>query len=142
MVGGVEVIPPRRVSYRGIALAEMDVELPLNLRPDVVLVDELAHTDAPGCRFEKRWQDVDELLEAGIDVVTNLNVQHLESLNDAVEGLTGFTQRETVPDTFVSGADRIVLIDVEPKVLRERIAEGAVFVHGEAASALARYFSG
>ena len=113
----------------------------LRRRPAVVLVDELAHTDAPGCRFEKRWQDVEELLNAGIDVVTNLNIQHLESLNDAVETLTGFAQRETVPDAFVASADRIDLVDVEPKQLRERIAEGAVFAHGEAPAALARYFS-
>ena len=84
----------------------------------------------------QRWQDVGELLDSGIDVVTNLNVQHLESLNDAVETLTGFTQPETVPDAFVASADRIDLVDVEPKVLRERIAEGAVFTHGEASSAL------
>jgi two-component system sensor histidine kinase KdpD len=126
-MAGLEVMPRRRVSYRGVSFEEMDLDGLLGMRPAVVLVDELAHSDVPGCRFEKRWQDVEELLEAGIDVVTNLNVQHLESLNDAVEALTGFAQRETVPDSFVAGADRIDLLDVEPKVLRQRIAEGAVF---------------
>jgi two-component system, OmpR family, sensor histidine kinase KdpD len=140
--GGLEVALPRQLSYRGVSLEEMDLDALLSRRPAVVLVDELAHSDVPGCRFEKRWQDVEELLDAGIDVVTNLNVQHLESLNDAVEGLTGFAQRETVPDAFVAGADRIDLIDVDPKVLRKRIASGAMFAHGEAASALAGYFSG
>jgi len=140
-LGGLEVIPPREVSYRGVAVREMDLDALLNRRPAVVLVDELAHTDAPGCRFEKRWQDVEALLDDGIDVVTNLNVQHLESLNDAVETLTGFAQRETVPDAFVASADRIDLLDVEPKVLRKRIAEGAVFAHGGTAEALAGFFS-
>lgn len=140
-VGALAIVPPRELSYRGITLREMDLDALLLRRPAVVLVDELAHTDAPGCRFEKRWQDVEELLDAGIDVVTNLNVQHLESLNDAVETLTGFAQRETVPDTFVASADRIDLVDVEPGVLRRRIAEGAVFAHGEEPAALARYFS-
>jgi two-component system sensor histidine kinase KdpD len=141
-LGGLEVLPRRQVSYRGVSLEEMDLDGLLSRRPAVVLVDELAHSDAPGCRFEKRWQDVEELLDAGIDVVTNLNAQHLESLNDAVETLTGFAQRETVPDAFVASADRIDLLDVEPKVLRKRIAEGAVFAHGEERAALAGYFSG
>jgi two-component system sensor histidine kinase KdpD len=140
-VSGLEVVPLREVSYRDVSLHEMDLDALLSRRPAVVLVDELAHSDVPGCRFEKRWQDVEELLDAGIDVVTNLNVQHLESLNDAVEVLTGFAQRETVPDAFVAGADRIDLLDVDPKVLRKRIAEGAVFSQGEVASALAGYFS-
>jgi two-component system sensor histidine kinase KdpD len=140
-LGGLEVLPRRRVSYRGVSLEEMDLDGLLSRRPAVVLVDELAHSDAPGCRFEKRWQDVEELLDAGIDVVTSLNAQHLESLNDAVETLTGFAQRETVPDAFVASADRIDLLDVEPKVLRKRIAEGAVFAHGEERAALAGYFS-
>lgn len=141
-LGGLEVVPRREISYRGISVHEMDLDALLHRRPAVVLVDELAHTDAPGCRYEKRWQDVEELLDAGIDVVTNLNVQHLESLNDAVEMLTGLAQRETVPDAFVAGADRIDLLDVEPKVLRKRIAEGQVFAEGAASSALAGFFSG
>jgi two-component system sensor histidine kinase KdpD len=140
-LGGLEVVSRRRVSYRGVTLEEMDLDALLRRSPAVVLVDELAHSDAPGCRFEKRWQDVEELLAAGIDVVTNLNVQHLESLNDAVEMLTGFAQRETVPDAFVAGAERIELLDVDPQVLRSRIAEGAVFAHGEESSALAGFFS-
>jgi len=140
-VGALEIVPPREFSYRDVTLREIDLDALLRRSPTVVLVDELAHTDAPGRRFEKRWQDVEELLDAGIDVVTNLNVQHLESLNDAVETLTGFAQRETVPDVFVASADRIDLVDVEPGVLRKRIAAGAVFVHGEEPAALARYFS-
>jgi two-component system sensor histidine kinase KdpD len=140
-LAGLEVVPPRRVAYRGVTLEEMDLDALLSRSPAVVLVDELAHSDAPGCRFEKRWQDVEELLCAGIDVVTNLNVQHLESLNDAVELLTGFAQRETVPDAFVVGAERIELLDVDPQTLRSRIADGAVFAHGEGSAALAGYFS-
>jgi two-component system sensor histidine kinase KdpD len=140
-VGGLEVVSLRRVAYHGASLAEMDLDALLARRPAVALVDELAHSDVPGCRFDKRWQDVEELLDAGIDVVTNLNVQHLDSLNDAVEALTGVAQHETVPDAVVAGADRIDLLDVAPEVLRKRIAQGGVFEHGEGASALAGYFS-
>jgi len=140
-LGGLEVQPPRELSYRGISVHEMDLDALLRRAPAVVVVDELAHANAPGCRHEKRWQDVEELLDAGIDVVTNLNVQHLESLNDAVETVTGFAQRETVPDVFVAGADQILLLDVEPRALRKRIAEGAVFTHGETTEALAGFFS-
>jgi two-component system sensor histidine kinase KdpD len=140
-VSGLELMPRRRVSYRGATLEEMNLDTVLRRAPAVVLVDELAHSDAPGCRFEKRWQDVAELLAAGIDVITNLNVQHLESLNDAVEMLTGFSQRETVPDAFVAAADRIDLLDVDPNTLRARIAAGAVLGHGEEGAALAGYFS-
>lgn len=140
-VGGLEVVPPRQASYRGVSLEEMDLDALLARRPAVVLVDELAHSDVPGCRFEKRWQDVEELLDAGIDVVTNLNVQHLDSLNDAVETLTGVAQHETVPDAVVASADRIDLLDVAPDALRKRIMDGGVFAHGGAESALTGYFS-
>ncbi|MGO9753361.1 MAG: hypothetical protein ACLP8S_30380 [Solirubrobacteraceae bacterium] len=137
----LESLPPREISYRGMELYEMDLDGLLDRHPAVALVDELAHTNAPGCRFAKRWQDVEELLTAGVDVFTNLNVQHLESLSDAVESLIGVTARETVPDVFVAAAERIELIDVPPGVLRRRIAQGAVFAHGEATSALAGHYS-
>jgi two-component system sensor histidine kinase KdpD len=140
-VGGLEVVPLRRVTYHGASMEEMDLDALLARQPAVVLVDELAHSDVPGCRFEKRWQDVEQLLGAGIDVVTNLNIQHLDSLNDAVEAVTGVAHRETVPDAVVASADRIDLLDVAPNVLRARIAQGGVFEHGGAESALAGYFS-
>ncbi len=140
-LGGLEIVRPRQVHYRGMSLEEMDLDALLARRPAVVLVDELAHTDLPGCRFEKRWQDVEELLDAGIDVVTNLNVQHLDSLNDAVEAFTGIAQHETVPDAVVAGADRIDFLDVSADVLRKRIVQGDVFTHGDADLALSGYFS-
>ena len=105
----------------------MDIDAVLARRPDVALVDELAHTNVPGSRNEKRWQDVEELLEAGIDVITTLNVQHLESLNDVVEQITSVQQRETIPDEVVRRADEIQLVDLTPAALRNRLARGDVY---------------
>ena len=123
---GLEVVPRRRVSHRGGTFSEMDTDAILARRPSVVLVDELAHTNVPGSRHEKRAEDVAELRAAGIDVVTTVNIQHLESLNDEVEAITGVRQRETVPDEVVRTADSIQLVDMAPDALRRRMAHGNI----------------
>ena len=135
---GLEVVPLRRVAYRGTAFDELDVPAVLARRPRVVLVDELAHSVIPGGRHDKRWQDVAELLEAGIDVVSSLNVQHLASLAEAAEKLTGVAVGETVPDAFAAASDRVELLDVGPEELRERI--GRIYPPGTATRALTGYF--
>jgi two-component system, OmpR family, sensor histidine kinase KdpD len=114
MIEDLEVVPRKRVEYRGTTFEEMDVDAILARAPEVALVDELAHTNIPGCRNAKRWQDVEELLEAGIHVVSTVNIQHLESLNDVVERITGVVQRETIPDEVVRRADQIELVDMTP----------------------------
>ena len=116
----------------------MDLDAVLARKPEVVLVDELAHTNAPGSRHAKRWQDVDELLDAGIDVITTVNVQHLESLNDVVEQITGISQRETVPDAVVRAADQIELVDMSPEALRRRMAHGNIYAPERVDVALAQ----
>ncbi|MBV8561077.1 MAG: histidine kinase, partial [Acidimicrobiia bacterium] len=113
-VGDLEIMPRKHMEYRGAAFEEMDVDAILARRPERALVDELAHTNVPGSRNEKRWQDIDELLNAGINVISTVNIQHLESLNDVVETITGITQRETVPDGWVRQADQIELVDMTP----------------------------
>jgi two-component system, OmpR family, sensor histidine kinase KdpD len=140
MLDGLEVVARRRVVHRGAGLDELDVDAVLARRPAVVLVDELAHTDAPGSRHEKRWQDVDELLDAGIDVLSTVNVQHLESLNDVVERITGVRQRETVPDEVVRRAAQIELVDITPEALRRRMAHGNVYRAEKIDASLANYF--
>jgi two-component system, OmpR family, sensor histidine kinase KdpD len=139
-VGDLEVIPRRKVEYRGTTLEEMDVDAILERRPQIALVDELAHTNAPGSRNEKRWEDVDELLGAGIDVISTLNIQHLESLNDVVEEITGIKQRETIPDEVVRRADELQLVDLTPVALRNRLARGDVYPAERIDAALANYF--
>ena len=134
------VIPRTRVEYRGTTLEEMDVDAVLARRPAVALVDELAHTNAPGSRNEKRWQDVEELLAAGIDVISTVNIQHLESLNDVVEQIAGVVQRETVPDAVVRSADQIELVDMSPEALRRRMAHGNIYPPERVDAALANYF--
>src|SRR5207344_3362110 len=119
-IGHLDVMPRIDVEYRGTTLHEMDVDAVLERRPDIVLVDEYAHTNAPGSRNEKRWQDVETLLDAGIEVISTLNVQHLESLNDVITQITGTVQRETVPDAIVRRADQIELVDMSPEALRRR----------------------
>jgi two-component system, OmpR family, sensor histidine kinase KdpD len=136
----LEQVPRRTVEYRGTTLQEMDVDAVLARRPHIVLVDELAHTNAPGSRHEKRWQDVDELLDAGIEVITTVNVQHLESLNDVVAKITGTQQRETVPDAFVRRADQIELVDMSPEALRRRMAHGNIYPAERIDAALSNYF--
>ena len=132
-IGELEVIPTT-------SLGEMDVDAVLRRHPEVVLVDEYAHTNAPGSRNEKRWQDVEELLEAGIGVISTLNVQHLESLNDVISQITGITQRETVPDAIVRRADQIELVDMSPEALRRRLAHGNVYPADRIDAALSNYF--
>ncbi|MBB5916763.1 two-component system sensor histidine kinase KdpD [Nocardia transvalensis] len=140
LLEGIERIPQKNIEYRGATLPELDVEAVLRRRPAVVLIDELAHTNVPGSRNEKRWQDVHELLDAGIDVVSTVNVQHLESLNDVVQQITGVVQRETVPDWVVRGAEQIELVDITPEALRRRLSHGNVYAAEKVDAALRNYF--
>lgn len=140
LLHGLEVLPRRALTHRGVTFTEMDVDAVLARRPTVALVDELAHTNVPGSRNRKRWQDVRELLAAGIDVISTVNVQHLESLNDVVETITGVTQRETVPDAVVRSADQLELVDMSPEALRRRLAHGNVYSPEKIDAALANYF--
>ncbi|MFJ9952781.1 ATP-binding protein [Kitasatospora sp. NPDC091207] len=140
LVDGLEVVPRRELVHRGASFTEMDVDAVLARRPQVVLVDELAHTNVPGSRAAKRWQDVEELLTAGIDVISAVNIQHLESLGDVVEGITGVRQRETVPDEVVRRADQLELVDMSPQALRRRLAHGNVYAPEKVDAALANYF--
>src|SRR5919106_752880 len=136
----VEVVPRHVVEYRGAALEEMDLDAVLARRPDVALVDELAHTNVPGSRHPKRWEDVEVLLDAGIDVVSTVNIQHLESINDVVERITGVKQRETLPDQIVRAADQVELVDMTPEALRRRLAHGNIYAPEKIDAALANYF--
>ncbi len=136
----LEVIPPAEIEYRGQTFREMDVDAVLARRPELVLVDELAHTNVPGSRHHKRWEDVDQLLDAGCNVISTINLQHLESLNDVVEQITGITQRETVPDREVRAADQIELVDMAPEALRRRLAHGNVYPAERIDAALGNYF--
>lgn len=140
MAEGLEQVPRRALLYRGAAFTEMDVDAILARRPEVALVDELAHTNVPGSRNAKRWQDVEELRDAGIHVITTVNIQHLESLNDIVESITGIRQQETVPDEVVRGADQIELTDMSPEALRRRLAHGHVYAPDKVDAALTNYF--
>ncbi|AUG81546.1 sensor histidine kinase [Kitasatospora sp. MMS16-BH015] len=140
MLQGLELLPRLTRSYRGTDFPEMDLDAILARRPSAVLVDELAHTNIPGGRHAKRWQDVEELLAAGIDVITTVNVQHLESLNDVVQKITGIPQRETVPDEVVRRADQLELVDMAPQALRRRMAHGNVYKAEKVDAALSNYF--
>ncbi|NBV46051.1 MAG: sensor histidine kinase KdpD [Planctomycetia bacterium] len=140
LVEGLEILPPLSTHHRGVTLREVDVAAVTARRPGVVLVDELAHTNAPGSLHEKRWQDVADLLAAGIDVWTTLNVQHLESLNDVIGQITGIVVRETVPDHVFDAADEVELVDITPDELLQRIREGKVYLPEQAARALQRFF--
>ncbi|MFF2075631.1 ATP-binding protein [Kitasatospora sp. NPDC058162] len=140
MTDGLEVLPRVHRSYRDAEFEEMDLEGVLARRPSVVLVDELAHTNIPGGRHAKRWQDVEDLLAAGIDVITTVNIQHLESLNDVVQKITGIPQRETVPDEVVRRADQLELVDMAPQALRRRMAHGNVYKAEKVDAALSNYF--
>ena len=139
-IGELEVLPRRLFEYRGQQFEEMDVDAVLARKPSVALVDELAHTNVPGSRNGKRWQDIDELLTAGINVISTVNVQHLESLNDVIERITGVVQRETVPDAIVRQADQIELVDMTPEALRRRMAHGNIYAPDKVDTALANYF--
>ncbi|WP_308193977.1 sensor histidine kinase KdpD [Mycolicibacterium neoaurum] len=140
LLEGIEIIPPRLVEYRGATFGELDVDAVLARRPQVVLVDELAHTNTPGSANPKRWQDIEQLLAAGITVITTVNVQHLESLNDVVTQITGIEQQEKVPDEVVRAADQIELVDITPEALRRRLSHGNVYAPDRIDAALSNYF--
>ncbi|SPM35319.1 K+-sensing histidine kinase KdpD [Mycobacterium rhizamassiliense] len=140
MIEGVEVIGPRYIDYRGSTFPELDVPAVLARHPQVVLVDELAHTNTPGSKNEKRWQDVEELLDAGITVISTVNIQHLESLNDVVAQITGIEQKETIPDSIVREAAQVELIDITPEALRRRLSHGNVYASEKIDAALSNYF--
>jgi two-component system sensor histidine kinase KdpD len=137
---GLEVIPRRMISYRGTEFAELDLQAVLDRAPDVALIDELAHTNVPGMQHAKRWQDIESLLEAGINVISNVNIQHLESLNDVVQAITGVPQRETVPDSVVRAAEQVELVDMTPEALRRRMAHGNIYQADKVDAALSNYF--
>ncbi len=139
-VGDLEVIPRRRVSYRGAVLEDMDLDAVLARRPEVAVVDELAHTNAPGSRNEKRWQDVEDLLAAGISVTTAVNVQHLEGVQDVVKSATGIDVRERVPDRVIREADAVVNVDLPGPELRDRLKQGKVYPPEQAMAALENFF--
>jgi two-component system, OmpR family, sensor histidine kinase KdpD len=140
LLSGLEVLPRKELSYRDASFTEMDVDAVLARRPEVVLVDELAHTNVPGSRHVKRWQDIETLLDAGITVLTTVNIQHLESLNDVVQQITGVAQRETVPDEVVRRAEQIELVDMTPEALRRRMAHGNIYRPERVDAALGNYF--
>ncbi len=141
-IAGVLVIPRRTMEYRGVPLEEMDLDAVLAKKPDLVLVDELAHTNVPGSRHEKRWQDVEDLLDAGISVIGTLNVQHLESLHDLVLRETDVDVRERIPDRFLHRADEIVVIDLPPDELQERLRQGKIYPPEKVERALRGFFRG
>jgi two-component system sensor histidine kinase KdpD len=140
-IAALEVIPPRLIEYRGVTLTEMDLDAILARRPTVCLVDELAHTNAPGSKFSKRYQDVEELLRAGIHVITTVNIQHLESLFDEVERATGVKVKERLPDRVLAEADQVVNIDVSSEDLLERLKAGKVYPPERAARAMENFFT-
>ncbi|MGW3345881.1 DUF4118 domain-containing protein [Nonomuraea rubra] len=140
LLEGMEVIPRRTIVYRGATFTELDVDAVIARRPKVALIDELAHTNVPGSHHAKRWQDIDDILDAGIDVISTVNIQHLESVNDVVQEITGVPQRETVPDEVVRRADQIELVDMSPEALRRRMAHGNVYAPEKVSAAMANYF--
>jgi two-component system, OmpR family, sensor histidine kinase KdpD len=140
LIAGLDVIPRNKLAYRGSEWEEMDIDAVLARKPQIALVDELAHTNVPGSRHEKRWQDVTELLDAGIDVISAVNVQHLESVTDVVEQITGVPQRETVPDSVVRAADQVELVDMTAEALRRRMAHGNIYPPEKIDAALTNYF--
>ena len=139
-IEGLETVPLKEIEYRGTSFPELDLDAVLARAPQVALIDELAHTNVPGSRNAKRWEDMNELLDAGIDVISTVNIQHLESLNDVVESITGVKQRETVPDDVVRAADQIELVDMTPEALRRRMAHGHIYPAGNVDAALSNYF--
>lgn len=139
-IGDLECVPRHALEYRGTAFEEMDLDAIIARAPEIALVDELAHTNIPGSRNAKRWQDVDELLDAGIDVISTVNIQHLESIHDVVERITGIAQQETVPDDVVRSADQVELIDMTPEAIRRRMAHGNIYGPEKVDAALTNYF--
>ncbi|WP_188196052.1 sensor histidine kinase [Nonomuraea sp. SYSU D8015] len=140
MLEGMEVIPRKTLVYRGATFTELNVDAVIARKPKVALIDELAHTNVPGSKNDKRWQDIDEILDAGIDVISTVNIQHLESVNDVVHQITGIPQRETVPDEVVRRANQIELVDMSPEALRRRLAHGNVYAPEKIDAALSNYF--
>lgn len=140
MIGNLERVAPRRIDYRGVALEEMDVDSVITRHPEIAIVDELAHTNAPGSKNQKRYQDVLELLDAGISVITAVNIQHLESLNDVISRTTGVRVRETVPDCFLRRADEVVNVDVSIDTLRTRLRQGKIYDIVKIEQALNNFF--
>ena len=140
LIDGLEAVPRKKLRYRGSEWEEMDLDAVLARKPQIALVDELAHTNVPGSRHEKRWQDVNELLDAGIDVISAVNIQHLESVTDVVEAITGVPQRETVPDAVVRAADQVELVDMTAEALRRRMAHGNIYPPEKIDAALTNYF--
>jgi len=140
LVEGLEVIPRRDVDHGGVALDELDLDAVLARSPELALVDELAHTNAPGSRHAKRWEDVETLLAAGIDVISTVNIQHIESLNDVVRQITGVVQRETIPDAVLRSADQVERVDLAPQALRDRLSDGVVYPAARVDAALSNYF--
>lgn len=137
---GLEIVPRKHIEYRGVVLDEMDTAPVIARRPQVALVDELAHTNAPGSTHDKRWQDIEEIRDAGITVISTLNIQHLESLNDVVAGITGIRVRETVPDHVVDDADELEVVDISPEALQARMRHGNIYPGGQADQALEGFF--
>lgn len=140
LLHGLEVVPTKRAEHRGVRFEEMDTKAVLDRDPDVALVDELAHTNVPGSGHQNRWQDVEDILEAGIDVISTVNIQHLESLNDVVEEITGVTQKEVIPDEVVRRAEEIHLVDLTQQAVRERMAAGKIYPAERVDAALANFF--
>ncbi len=140
-LGDLEVIPRRRLEYRGVSLEEMDVDAVITRRPEVAVVDELAHTNVPGVSHRKRWEDVMQLIDDGINVISAVNIQHLESLNDVVATTLGITVRETVPDWVLAVADQVVNIDISAEDLRQRLTEGKIYRPEKVQAALANFFT-
>jgi two-component system, OmpR family, sensor histidine kinase KdpD len=140
LLADLEVVPRLKLPYKGTVLEEMDLDAVLVRKPEIVLVDELAHTNVPSLRHAKRWEDVEELRAAGIDVITTVNVQHVESVKDLVEKVTGIVVRETVPDRELDGADEIQFIDITPEALRKRMRHGNVYARDKVETALANFF--
>jgi two-component system sensor histidine kinase KdpD len=140
LLEGMAILPRQTVDHRGVVLTEFDLDAALKRRPELILLDELAHTNAPGSRHARRWSDAEELLEAGLDVYTTMNVQHVESLNDAVRQITGTQVRETVPDAFLERAEEVVLVDLSPEELLERLREGKVYIPQQAERAARLFF--
>ncbi len=140
-IGDLEVVPPREILYSGVTLREMDIDAVIHRRPQVALVDELAHTNAPGSRHEKRYEDVEDILAAGIDVISTLNIQHIESLNDTVQQFSGVAVRETVPDWVLNEASQVELIDITPEALIQRMKHGNIYPPVQAQRALDNFFT-
>ena len=140
LIAGLEILPRRELVYRGTAVDEFDIDAALKRRPALLIVDELAHTNAPDSRHPKRYQDVEELLAAGIDVWTAVNIQHVEGLSDVVSRITGVTVRETIPDTVIERADEVVVVDITPAELIARLAEGRIYLPENARRAEQGFF--